>query len=447
VSSASAVPQASTVPIAANNRGFWGTIPWLMLMVACGHFIREGFSVVGTERIIPQYSLDPDRMGLVYSAFLLCYTLAMIPGGWIIDRYGARSALLLWGIGSVVFVFLTGAVGLVAGTATSVWGLLLVVRSFLGAVNAPLHPASARMVYEHVPPRMRALANGLVTFAACVGIAVTFRILGPLVERFDWPITVIMCSALTLAVTGIFAIFTRPTLAGAGPSHVSHQQPLDWSLLLKVLRHRSVICLTLSYAAQGYFQYVFFYWIEYFFEKVQHQPREVARDYSMWVTLAMGVGMVFGGFLADRVPKRFSPRMRGALVPALAMILSGAVLCAGLLATDPRITLQAIALSAFCIGACEGSFWTTSVGLGGRYGGIVAGLMNCGGNAGGTLSPWVVPLLGGYFGKFYGADTGWRLSLAVASLIVMLGAVLWLGVTPRHDHDEGTAPGPSNAVV
>jgi MFS family permease len=151
--------------------------------------------------------------------------------------------------------------------------------------------------------------------------------------------------------------------------------------------------------------------------------------------------MVLGGFLADRVPRSFSPRIRGALVPALAMFFSGAVFIVGLVATDQRITLGAFALSAACIGACEGSFWTTSVGLGGRYGGIVAGLMNCGGNAGGTLSPWCLPLLGKLFGQYYGTDTGWRLSLAVAGIIVTLGAVLWFGVTPRHEADsEGHAP-------
>ena len=58
-----------------------------------------------------------------------------------------------------------------------------------------------------------------------------------------------------------------------------------------------------------------------------------------------------------------------------------------------------------------------------------------------------MPLLSGYFGKFYGADAGWRLSLGVAAVIVILGAALWWGVTPRHDHDEATDANLTNAVV
>jgi MFS family permease len=158
----------------------------------------------------------------------------------------------------------------------------------------------------------------------------------------------------------------------------------------------------------------------------------------MWITLSMGAGMVLGGFLTDRVPRRLPPRVRGAIVPAMAMVLAGLVFEAGLLATNPRITLGAFGIAAACIGATEGSFWTTSVGLGGRYGGIVASLMNAGGNFGGTLSPWILPLLGTLFANHYGDDVGWRLSLSVAGVVVIIGAALWWGIHPAHDsaHDR-----------
>ncbi|HEV3024872.1 MAG TPA: MFS transporter, partial [Pirellulales bacterium] len=134
----------------ASSSGLLPTVPLLMLVVACGHFNRIGISVAGTERIIPEQGITPERMGLVYSAFLASYTLAMLPGGWLIDRYGTRAALALWGFGSAVLVALTGVTGLLCDDATSLWLALLVVRSLLGAVNAPLHPAAAHMVYQRV---------------------------------------------------------------------------------------------------------------------------------------------------------------------------------------------------------------------------------------------------------------------------------------------------------
>src|SRR6267142_79846 len=86
----------------------WRIVALLMLVVAVGHFNRIGMSVAGTARIMSQYGLQETQMGLVYSAFLLCYTLAMLPGGWFIDRFGARTALMVFTFGSAVFVALTG---------------------------------------------------------------------------------------------------------------------------------------------------------------------------------------------------------------------------------------------------------------------------------------------------------------------------------------------------
>ncbi len=421
----------------------WLIVALLMLVVALGHFNRVGMAIAGNERIISQYGIDKTQMGLVYSAFLLCYTLAMLPGGWFIDRFGARAALMVLTFGSAVFVALTGCVGLVCRDGPAVWLGLMVVRSLLGVVNAPLHPSAARTVYEHVPAHSKSLANGLVTFAACLGMAATFYGLGALIDRFDWPVAFLVCSGLTLVVAIVWTLGTRAgrggwraqstDAMGVGESvahalriHAQAAPPSMWTML----RRRSVVCITLSYAALGYFQYLFFYWIEYYFETVEKQGTAVARQYTTMITLAMGVGMVCGGWLADRVPPSFSPRARRGLVPICGMIASGVVFELGLLAADSQLTLAAFAVAAALIGACEWAFWTTVVELGGPYGGTAAGLMNTGGNAGGTLSPTVTPLLSTFFATQFGDAVGWRLSLAVAGAIAVLGATLWWGVDP-----------------
>ena len=79
--------------------------------------------------------------------------------------------------------------------AATVWLGLLVVRSLLGVVYAPLHPGSARMVSDELPPRSRPLANGLVNFSACLGIAATQLVHGALIDRFDWPVAFLISAA------------------------------------------------------------------------------------------------------------------------------------------------------------------------------------------------------------------------------------------------------------
>jgi MFS family permease len=111
------------------------------------------------------------------------------------------------------------------------------------------------------------------------------------------------------------------------------------------------------------------------------------------------------------------------------MAASGIIFELGLLTSEMYLTIVAFALSAALLGACEGAFWTTVVEIGVPYGGTAAGLMNTGGNAGGTLSPYVTPLLSTYFAQHYGTALGWRMSLAVAGVIALVGAALWWGVS------------------
>ena len=416
---------------AAPRGGYARIIALLMLLVAVGHFNRVGISVAGAEHIMPQYEFSPTEMGQVYSAFLLWYTLAMLPAGWLLDRYGPRRMLVVYGCGSALFVALTGCVGLAFRESGAVWLGLVAVRSILGACNAPLHPSAARMVFRHAPAPVRATANGMVTMAACLGIACTYYALGELIDWLDWPLAFVVCGGLTLAAAAAWTLATRTASPPVAPAP-SAERPLAASSVFDALARRGVIFVTLSYSAQGYFQYLFFYWIEYYFESVQHQGVDVARRYTTLIMLTMGAGMVCGGWLADRAAA-FSPRLGRGLVPLCGLIASGVAFELGLLSHNPQVMLAAFAVSAALLGTCEGAFWTTIVELGGRYGGAAGAMMNTGGNIGGTLSPYLTPLLSALFAERYGSEVGWRMSLAVAGGVAIVSALLWLGVDFRRD--------------
>jgi ACS family D-galactonate transporter-like MFS transporter len=432
------------------ERPWWPIVGLLMLVVGSGHFNRVAISVAGAEHIIRESGISETRMGWVYSAFLFFYTLAMVPAGWLIDRVGARATLIIFCFGSAIFVAGTSAVGLFSPTATLVLVGLLLVRSLMGIVNAPLHPAAARMVYAHVPLRAKSFANGLVTFSACLGISATYFGFGLLAGRFGWPTAFFATGWFTLVVGLVWVWGTRSTgnestlasaaLPGADLSKTGLSETVSadqgvWPVLL----HPGVICLTLSYAALGYFQYLFFYWIQYYIGTVEHLGDDKSRLYSTGIMLTMGFGMIFGGWLADRIPPHSSGRSRRGLVSAWGMVASGVVFELGLLGSDSRVMVSAFTISAALLGMCEGAFWTTAVELGRTRGGLAAGMMNMGGNAGGFLSPIATPLLGEYFGRYFGIAVGWRASLAVAGAISVVGALLWLGVhsgPEKFDVDE-----------
>src|SRR5207248_724378 len=73
----------------------------------------------------------------------------------------------------------------------------------------------------------------------------------------------------------------------------------------RLITDSNLLFLTLSYGLLGYFQYLFFYWAEYYFESQMQLSTQNSRWSSTLLTLAMAVGMFAGGWLSDRVRRRF----------------------------------------------------------------------------------------------------------------------------------------------
>ena len=182
----------------APDRRRWLILAFLMALCFISHFNRASITSAGDERIMAQFGLSPEKMGVVYSAFLIVYTAFMIPGGWLIDRRGPRLALALMGIGSAVFCGLTGGIGFgLFGGAAQVWFALLAVRSLMGMLSAPLHPGAARAAGNWFPPEQQSLANGLITGASILAYAVVHPLFGWLIGSIDWP-----AAFIVLAVVG-----------------------------------------------------------------------------------------------------------------------------------------------------------------------------------------------------------------------------------------------------
>jgi len=439
----------------------------LMSFAFVCHFNRIGISVAGNARIMEEYGISEIRMGTVYTAYLVAYTLCMMPGGWIIDRFGPKRAMLAMGIGSALFVTLTGAIGFVdtIGTTGAALAAFWCVRIALGVVSVPMHPGAARSISQWLPREQRALGNGLVTTAALLGIASTYYVFGAMIDWVKWPAAFAICGAATAILACIWAVFASDrvpddeplweptgtevngavdTRAESGNPYqspalpkadsvtestaaASAHSPAAAGVIYSLLRNRSLMLLTLSYATVGYFQYLFFYWVEYYFNKVIELDTSVSRLYSTIVTLGMAAGMFFGGFLSDWIYRRFGPRTRP-LVPVVGMLLGAGLTLFGLFADEPAWMVVWFTLAMGGFGMAEGPCWVMAIELGGRRGGSSAAIFNTGANLGGLIAPVATPLISQFFDN-------WRIGIGFASILCFFGATLWFWIDPSERVD------------
>jgi MFS family permease len=94
--------------------------------------------------------------------------------------------------------------------------------------------------------------------------------------------------------------------------------------------------------------------------------------------------------------------------------------------TNPLVALLSLALG-FAASA-DVPFWSAAVNLGGRRAGAAGGLMNTGGNLGGSIAPLLTPLVAARF--------GWSAGLYLGAAVAVLGILAWTRIDPAPREGE-----------
>jgi MFS transporter, ACS family, D-galactonate transporter len=140
----------------------WRIFAIIFVLVVINLIDRVTLSIA-MPTISKEFSLEPAIQGLVLSAFFWSYALLQVPGGWLIDRFGPRAlitgATVGWGLFQAI-----------AGLATG-GGTLLISRVGLGAAEAPLFPAGAKLNSLWLSPKERGRGAVLVDSGAPLGAA------------------------------------------------------------------------------------------------------------------------------------------------------------------------------------------------------------------------------------------------------------------------------------
>jgi MFS family permease len=260
---------------------------------------------------------------------------------------------------------------------------------------------------------------------------VVHPVFGALIDRVDWPRAFVITGGLTALLALAWFAFAKDHPASPPAARLqSPDSPGEKSSLFSMLKQPGLVLLTLSYSTVGYFQYLFFYWLHYYFDTVLHMDKADSRFYAGLPNLAMACAMPVGGWLADRA-ERWRGSAGRALVPQTGMALSALFLLFGIFAQDRTWVVVWFTLSLGVLGLCEATFWTMAVELGGARGGTAAAIMNTGGNGIGLLAPMITPAIGQWL--------GWGWGIGLGAIIGLLGALCWRGIRPGRSNSGGEA--------
>lgn len=409
-----------------NASARWITVLLMTLFSLMNYFDRNIMSIAGPG-IMKEYGLAPTQIGTVYSAFLLAYAGFMIPGGYLADRIGPRRAIALVGFGTALFTAVTAwsaTPGL--GSLLGVLPAMLVVRFLMGLFSSPLYPACGRMNATLIAPAHLGRVQGIIIGASSLGGAIAPLLFQYLMGRAGWRMSFVIAGAATGALALAWVLLSArdsaPTPRSQAPARVS------WGDLFT---NRNLMLITASYSALGYFSYLFYYWIFYYFGEVRHMGAEQSAGFATLVFVVNGLMIPLGGLLSDRFGRR--------LVPIVGLTLSAILLIAGTRASGNWTTAILMAFSMGCASVCEGPFWAMAIRIGGAQAGAAGSILNTGANITGFIAPMLTPLIAAY--------AGWSWGLYFACAVVLLGAVACYLVEVPNEAPETSSPEPPGSAV
>jgi MFS family permease len=197
---------------------------------------------------------DEARFGLIFSAFLVGYTLLQFPGGVIADRWNTCWVLALACIGFSVFTALT-PLGALA------FGLMLAIRFCVGLFESVSFPAYAALNSRWIPRYEYGRAQTVSLSGAHLGQAFAYPLTSWLVLTFSWPAVFYVNALLGAVWLTVWLAFATNTPAEHPKISATELQEIEANLAPRpasvvspwaVLKFPQVLLLSLAYLCMVY---------------------------------------------------------------------------------------------------------------------------------------------------------------------------------------------------
>jgi ACS family glucarate transporter-like MFS transporter len=422
---------------------------WLFVLSGVAFLDRTNISIAGLQ-ISTEYGLGNQRLGWIFSAFLIGYAGFQLPAGWLAARYGPRRVLTLgvvwWGVTTALTALLP------SGISHTVM-LLIAIRFALGAGEAVIYPAANQFVARWVPLQERGFINGLIFAGVGAGSGLTPPLLTWLITHHGWRAAFWFSAIIGLVAGAIWWYSARDTpeehlgvsvselslirdglATGSGTARIAAveksevEKPaaavISWGA---IFRRRDLPALMGGYFAFGYIAWIFFSWFFLYMAQVRGFDLKSSARYSMLPFLSMTVCCLTGGVLSDRLTRAYGLRVGRCGLASAALFLTAIFLVFGSQVHSPQLAGVILAGGAGALYLSQSSFWSVSVDIAGRSSGVFSSMVNMGGQIGGAVTASLTPWIAQRF--------GWTTSFAISAALAVFGALCWMTVHPERPLD------------
>lgn len=370
-----------------------------------------------------QFHWSATTKGAVLTSFFIGYLTGMLPGGWLIARFGGRLvlgiALAAWSLATL----LTPAAAFAGMTA------LIAVRVAMGLAEAATFPAVIGLFARWLPPTERSRAVALQLGGIPIGTIVGLSAAGGVVATWGWEAMFWLFGAVGLVFAAIwFAVVHespgRHPRIGA-PEHglladreaATERGPVPWRALLA---KRAVWAIIITHFCSNWTLYLMLTWMPSYLHDVQHLNVGKAGLAAVLPWGCYFLATNAAGWGADRLAARGVGLLtirKTAQTAGLLGASAGLLLAAQATSATGAVAMLCLALA--CNGLISAGFAANHLDIAPRYAGPLYAVSNFAGTLPGIIGVYItgalLDLTGGY---------GW--TFVAAAGVNVVGTVVWL---------------------
>lgn len=410
-------PQAQTVESATQahsaapaqrlpTRRRWVMLSMLLIATIINYVDRVNISIVAPF-MAKDLGLDKIQMGLIFSAFAWTYAFALVPAGFIADRFGSR---FTYGVSLISWSAVTVAQGLASGFA-SLFGLRLAV----GALEAPAFPANSRAVTVWFPARERGMASSIYVCGQYLGTALFTGALLWLATTYDWR-HVFYSTGLVGIVFGVIWLFVyRDPLAckkvskeelkyiedGGGLVKSSQERTrFNWRQIAELFRYRQVWAICIGKFASTSALYFFLTWFPTYLIDERKLTTIKVGIFAILPFVGATVGILLAGIVSDTLIRRGVSLSFARKLPLVVGSMLGMSIVLVNFTDSNAVCIAILTLAFFAQGIASSSWAAVSEVAPKELIGLTGGVTSLAANIGGIVTPIVIGAIVHYTGSF-----------------------------------------------
>jgi MFS family permease len=408
------------------RRRYW---VYLLLFVFAGiaYVDRVNMSVAG-KPIAQELGLSPVTLGYLFSSFLWAYVLMMLPGGRLIDRWGAH---VVAGAAMVVWSAAQMATGAAVGVVT-----LLAARLGLGVGEAPFSPIIYRSVRAWGPYTERGTATGFISAGGSLGPALGAPFVAWLIQALSWRWSFVITGALGFVWVAIWmASVSTPERTRWLPEAERQRILTEREAGLAVPDHDGVGYLALLrtpamwglFVSQGCLVYSLYLYLSWLPNYLQTQRGLSVVDSGLYTSVPFFVAtavLVIANWVGDRLLSAHAVRsgLRRYLVALCLLLTASGMLIPFVNSLTVIIVLVSVTVSFANTGPAANATLTSDLLRSPADAGRAFAFLVLGGNVFGLLAPIVTGYLVQASGSFNSA-------FIAAGALALIGATVTLLVS------------------